>query len=314
MISRRRLIILSCLAVILIICITLFRQNNGSSQKIIKVAPRASNRFKWSYVLYIPDNISRRYMLIVPNNTGSVDDNIEIHEKKAYSLLEWQKEYADKLGVPLLIPVFPRPEKIGHIYTHALDRDCIITDIEGIKRLDFQLIAMIEDAKERLVQRNIEVEEKVLLSGFSASGMFVNRFTILHPDRVKAAAVGSPGGWPIAPIKEYDNQKLLYPLGIGDIKELTGEDINMDEFRRVPQFFYSGDKDTNDASETCYYEDMEITANIFGNNPAQRWPVSEKIYKQSGCSARFSIYKNVEHTVTDEMEEDILGFLRENSR
>jgi hypothetical protein len=35
--------------------------------------------------------------------------------------------------------------------------------------------------------------------GFSASGAFTNRFTLLHPEMIKAASIGAPGGWPIVP-------------------------------------------------------------------------------------------------------------------
>lgn len=85
----------------------------------------------------------------------------------------------------MLKRVFPRPEKTGHIYTHALDRDCLITEMEDIKRLDLQLISMIDDAIGRLKQKEIILEDKVVMAGFSASGMFVNRFSILHPDSMQ---------------------------------------------------------------------------------------------------------------------------------
>lgn len=58
---------------------------------------------------------------------------------------------------------------------HALDRDALTTEIEGLKRIDRQLISMIDDARERMKQKGLVLNEKVLMAGFSASGMFVNR-------------------------------------------------------------------------------------------------------------------------------------------
>ena len=107
------------------------------------------------------------------------------------------------LDVVILVPVFPRPEENWRIYTHALDRDVLETDIPELRRLDLQLEAMIDDATNRLSRQSWRVNPKVLMWGFSASGMFVNRFTLLHPDRVLAVVVGSPGGWPIAPVKRW---------------------------------------------------------------------------------------------------------------
>lgn len=75
----------------------------------------------------------------------------------------------------LLIPVFPRLQKYEDFYMHALDRDALTTEIEGLKRIDRQLISMIDDARERMKQKGLVLNEKVLMAGFSASGMFVNR-------------------------------------------------------------------------------------------------------------------------------------------
>ena len=57
-----------------------------------------------------------------------------------------------------------------------------------------------DDARGRLRAHGTPTDPRVLLQGFSASAMFANRFTVLHPQRVRAATIGSPGGWPIAPV------------------------------------------------------------------------------------------------------------------
>lgn len=273
------------------------------------IAP-ATGSFCWEYLLYLPERITSSYMLVIPNNTGEVNDDIEIHKQAALDLLEWKKTDADKLGTVLLIPIFPRPETIGHVYTHALDRDCLLIEDAGLQRLDLQLIAMIDDAIARLSQENVHLKEQVLLSGYSAAGMFANRFVLLHPERVRAAAIGSPGGWPIAPIAQYNGKDLPYPIGAADIEQLSGAKIDFPAFCQVPQFFYIGSEDTNDAAETCYFEDMrEITANEFGMTPIERWPAAKNIYQELGANARFSTYEGIEHKVTDEMQEDILAFL-----
>ncbi len=67
------------------------------------------------------------------------------------------------------------------MYTHSLDSDTLKNEEGKLVRIDLQLINMIEDAKSRLLERNIELEDKVFLTGFSASGSFTNRFTVLHP-------------------------------------------------------------------------------------------------------------------------------------
>lgn len=266
--------------------------------------------FSWGYLLYVPERVVSPYLLVIPNNTGTVSDDLQVHAKAAHNLMKWKKADADTLGVALLIPVFPRPESIGHVYTHALDRDCLQIQQSEYKRLDLQLIAMIDDVREQLSQKGAELSEQVLLFGFSASGMFANRFALLHPDRVRAAAIGSPGGWPIASVAQVEGNDLPYPIGIADVAQLTGEAVDVQAFSRIPQLFFLGDSDDNDASETCYYEDLrELTANNFGMTPVERWTMAEALYAQCGANAVFTHYPGVGHEYTDVMREDVLAFL-----
>ena len=81
---------------------------------------------------------------------------------------------------------------------------------------------MIDDARARQRQRGLRFDKRVLIFGFSASGMFTNRFVFLHPDRVKAAAFGSPGGWAIEPVSSWKGFALPYPVGVSDFKAVSG--------------------------------------------------------------------------------------------
>src|SRR5690606_18702872 len=169
------------------------------------------------------------------------------HEDAVKTQLQKNVGFADRLGVILIEPASARPARDWQIYTHALDRDSMLTDKKEYKRFDLQLIAMIDDARERLRDEKLKVEKRVLMFGFSASGMFVNRFTFLHPTRVKAAAVGSPGGWPIAPAGSYKGKTLRYPIGTSDLKTVAGKKLDIKNLRKVPLLMMLGDKDENDS-------------------------------------------------------------------
>ncbi|HML49271.1 MAG TPA: hypothetical protein PKE04_21235, partial [Clostridia bacterium] len=119
--------------------------------------------FSWGYLLYIPERVASPYLLVIPNNTGTVSDDLQVHAKAARNLMEWKKADADALGAALLVPVFPRPESIGHVYTHALDRDCLQIQQTEYKRLDLQLVAMIDDARKQLSQKGTALSDQVLL-------------------------------------------------------------------------------------------------------------------------------------------------------
>jgi pimeloyl-ACP methyl ester carboxylesterase len=200
--------------------------------------------------------------------------------------------------VILLVPAFVRPGKDWQIYTHALDRDSLTTKRGDIVRLDLQLLAMIDDARRVLKQQGIETDDKILIQGFSASGMFANRFTALHPDRVKAAAIGSPGGWPIAPVSDFNGEPLSYPAGVADLEILSGKPFAAEQFKAVPQIIVMGSLDDNDSLDFADGWDKDAAAQVdrlFGNDPQSRWRNSEKLYQTAGVNAQFVLVDGVGH-------------------
>ena len=210
------------------------------------------------------------------------------------------------------MPVFPRPQTYWQIYTHALDRDSMLTDKKELARFDLQLLAMIDDAHERFAKEKLRFDERVLMLGFSASAMFVNRFTFLHPKRVKAAVVGSPGGWAIAPVASFKEKTLRYPIGTNDFKLISGKKLDLKNLRKVPMFVFLGAEDDNDSvifRDSYEKEDEELIFALFGKTPVERWEISKKLYSDNKLNAEFRLYPNVKHNVTKEMMEEILAFL-----
>lgn len=288
----------------------------------VRVAAKPDRGFGYAYYLYIPasikDNKTRKEpytIFVAPNNTGKIDDDFAVHEADVVRRMKTSGAIASALNVAVLMPVFPRPKTDWQIYTHALDRDSMITEKEAYRRLDLQLVAMIDDAIATAKKDGIKLDKRVLINGFSASGMFTNRFTFLHAHRVKAAAIGSPGGWPIAPVEMYEEKLLRYPIGVGDIKTVTGRKLDLKTLRKVPLFIFIGDKDENDSvpfGDSYDDVDRELIMPLLGKKPIDRWPIAEKLYKQAGLNAEFRAYKGVEHTVTLEMREDIRAFLKKH--
>lgn len=199
-----------------------------------------------------------------------------------------------------------------------------MTELEELKRVDLQLIAMIDDAIERLSHDGIKLETKFLMMGFSGSGMFTNRFAIIHPERIQAAAIGAPGGWPILPIEEWNGLKLRYPVGVWDLEELVGHEFDIQTFKSIPQYFYMGDEDDNDAVDEVpdrfgvpleinfATEDSELVFQQFGDTPVKRWPIAEEIYKAAGCSCQFVLYPREGHRISSKMIKDVLAFFADN--
>jgi pimeloyl-ACP methyl ester carboxylesterase len=227
---------------------------------------------------------------------------------------------ANELGVALLVPAFVRPAKDWHIYTHALDLDVFTTDRVDLKRIDLQLIAMVEHTRATLQAAGIATHEKILLQGYSASGMFANRFATLHPDRILAVASGSPGGWPIAPVTRYKNTDLPYPAGIANLDELTGMTFDSVNYRSMPQLIVMGSLDYNDSLPYTDGWEEETAAEVnrlFGAMPLTRWEGAKSMYRLGNATVRFELVDGIGHDrkglqyLTTEFFQEILDRIRE---
>jgi dienelactone hydrolase len=237
-------------------------------------------------------------ILVQPNNSGSNSDDPGVHRRDAWWTGLERRGVADELGVVLLVPAFIRPGEDWQIYTHALDRDALTTKRPDLTRIDLQLLAMVDHARAALRKEGIQTEEKFLIQGYSASGMFANRFAALHPTHVKAVAAGSPGGWPIAPAASFNGESLPYPAGVADLGDLTGQPFNLDAYKTVPQLIVMGSDDDNDSVD--FRDGWDQTAadqvdRLFGKDPIARWKVSEDLYKRSGATAQFVLVHGVGH-------------------
>lgn len=289
--------------------------------QIDKMPPKG---FLYPFYLYVPPELrekrSKRSMhtlLVLPNNTGKVDDDFSVHDHAARRLAEQWCPMASQLKVAMLVPVFPRPKSDWRVYTQALDRDSLITGNADLKRLDLQLIAMIETARARLRSEGVRIRKRVLMYGFSASGMFTNRFTIIHPDRIAAAAFGSPGGWAMAPINSWNGKPLRYPIGTADFEAVTHKKLDRRQLKKTPMFLFMGSLDTNDSviyRDSYDLEDQDLIFSLFGKTLMARWPITEAIYRDNLPEATLRLYPGVGHTVTKEMKDDVVAFFAQHMR
>ncbi len=286
--------------------------------EVVKVEAQPSKGFLYPYYLYVPPELwgakgknAKQTLLVLPNNTGKTDDEFAAHDTYARRNTENLRRLGSNLKVALLMPAFPRPQSDWRIYTHALDRDSLLTERKEYQRFDRQLIRMIDHARNRLRLNGYRFDKRVLMFGFSASGMFTNRFAFLHPERIKAAAIGSPGGWALAPINLWKGKALRYPIGTADFKSVSGKKLNMKRLKRVPLFLFLGDEDTNDSvifRDSYELEDEKLILDMFGKSLVERWAFTQEIYGSSLPEATLKLYPKVGHSLSLEMWDDIKAF------
>lgn len=290
---------------------------DGDSLRKIPANPGAG--FNYPYLLYIPKEVNTEStILVVPNNTGTVNDTFSVHEEEAVELATRYRighKVAFNLKLPLLVPIFPRPLSDWKTYTHALNRKTILVDSGEMKRIDLQLLAMIEDARKKLESLGITTDEKVFLNGFSASGTFSNRFAFLHPEIIKAVASGGVNGICMLPFSELNGKTLNYPLGIADYHKITGYDFNFEKYKIIPQYIYMGEKDDNDATlfrDSYSEEESNIIYDVLGKlMMPDRFNQSKLLYEKANLvSVEFKVYSGIGHKVDSLIVNDVCEFFK----
>ena len=258
------------------------------AEKIIEVKADPKKGFSFPFFLNIPASIDSNYLVVETNNTGAVSDDFNIHYQSAKKAIvgnavgPW---IAKNLKSPILIPAFPRPKTDWEIYTHALDRDTLLVKSGELKRLDLQLLAMISQAKKVLANHSVKIKDKVILTGFSASGSLANRFSMLHPESLKLVVAGGLNGILMLPVNKIADEKLNYPLGVNDFNSIAGIGFNRAEWVSLPQFLFMGENDTNDAvkfDDAYSDEERKTIYSVLGQKmQPDRWTKCQDIYKEN---------------------------------
>lgn len=289
--------------------------------QLLRFEADSARGFNFPYLVFLPAGVpllDSLFLLVEPNNTGFWNDTLAVHERAARYTAQVSSvghAVAKSLRIPLLVPVFPRPTRDSLTYTHAFDRDAALLCRGAMQRLDKQLLAMVDDARSRLATQNIILRKQVLLNGFSASGTFVNRLALIHPERVAATACGGINALPMLPVTTLRNTTLNYPLGLADFTLLFGKAPNLTRYRQIPQLLYMGEYDDNDAvlfDDAYGNEECNTVFAVIGKTMLpDRWATGSAVYRFVTQKALFSLYPGIGHGTTDAMNQEIAQFFND---
>ena len=323
-------------------------------RKILYIPASPKDGFYWSYFLALPSATSqaahkqfRQYLFVDTTNSGDTDNYNKCLRDTFLSL--WSKgqdsiQIAEKLGMPILLPAFPRPytkyrdkNEIRFFCEHQFNRDTatlsltlkdqqmaqvlkeyygkIGFDINTLAGLDLQLIAMIKHAQQYLAQKGYPVEPKVFMCGYSASGEFVDRFTALHPEWVKAVAAGAVLDDMVLPLAEYQGEKLIFPIGIYDYQDITRKPFDINKHNSVARLNYMGESDNNNVVPfaDCYSnQERSIIIKLWGLDILPRAKSLITLYGQSGGKGMFILDKGIGHSTSKQMKEYMAEFFQAN--
>ncbi len=315
---------------IVVLCL-LMSSNVYSKTIVVKANPEKG--FHFPYLLKTSKKtVDANYMVVESNNTGS-NNSIKGMTSKAKKSLSWVigSSISKKLKYPMLMPVFPFGTSAlmqNKYYFPQLDSDVLKIDKDKYRRIDLQLIAMIDDAREKLLKENNQnINEKVIMVGFSSSSLFSARFTFLHPDRVSVAIGGGIGGLLPVPTDKINGIDAIYPIGTYDFEKITGKKFDLEEFKKTPQFYYQGTKDKSNpfrrGAEDLTDEEYEIVKKLFVDGlPFEDKPVSlkvstvmwnnsQKYINQIVDNIKFESPKGLGHEITPKMINKSVKFIKE---
>jgi len=170
---------------------------------------------------------------------------------------------------------------------------------------------MITDAKVVLNNMGIKVDSKVFMNGFSASATFTNRFSFIHPQAIKALAIGGFNGELMLPQNKINGIKLNYPIGLNDFTDIFDKKFDVDSYKKIPQFIYMGKLDENDAVQfdDAYNEnERQIINSNIGKQVHERYLKCQELYVKKNISPIFKTYENVGHWTTSDMNLEVIKF------
>lgn len=202
---------------------------------------------KIPFVLITPSTLKDGQTLVMESNNLETN-NIQSLLIQALSV---GKDLNDILkgSDPILIPILPSESPTAPYY-QQLSAECF----KNGERPDLNVVDAIIKAKEIMKsQYNVNLNDKIFLNGYSSSGCFAQRFSLIHPELIDTACIGGASG--SIPIP---NVNLDYPLGIKNYEELFGKKFDIKEYKKITFDYYIGSLECETKSSDRTDEDGNL--------------------------------------------------------
>lgn len=326
-----------------------------NNEKLLGIIhPTKDNDFNFPYKLLLPQNPSdaERPLCYEESARGpgnyvtSTEELVSLATEEDYHRTRFDAIFEDR-EVPVLVPLFPTTPNDGSKEIAALDLqgyqqekysninnypslETIASETEftpeSLRRVDKQLVAMIEHATELIesTQPYSISGDGVYMFGFSSGSNFVDRFAFLHPEYVDTYAIGGTG-FSMLPMDEYEldngeTVELPYPLGTADYEALTGHEFDFDTWQSINKFIFVGENDTveearynNLPTQTHVDKLQETVKKIFGMKRVEtRFATTREIYNSVDANATFTVYSNLRHNIDRRVFRDMREFYTEH--
>lgn len=262
---------------------------NGTVYDIRIIHSLKNDNINIPFLMAIPKNSILNNQITLESNNLETDDLKSI-TKQACETGKRLATLTSNSPCPIVIPFIPS-YKDGP-YFQQLSKECFELDKKDNNyRIDEQIVSMIKYVKNVLASDyNIKADKKIFLNGYSSSGVFAQRFALLHPELIDTACVGGASGSIPIPSKE-----LGYPLGISDYEQLFKKPFDIESYSKIKFKYYVGELETINKTQDRFDDD---------GNPAPMHDMSyldRSIPYQVGSQQRYifgkEMFKRAQKTV-----------------
>lgn len=219
-------------------------QINGIPYKIKFLASDMERGINIPSILAIPLTKNINNQLVVESNnleSGSLEEILEQGGQTGIRLAQ----LTNNLPSPIVVPLIPSYKDSP--YFQQLSEECFsISSSDRNYRIDEQVVSIINKAKSILeTERGVAAKDRIFLNGYSSSGVFAQRFALLHPEIVETACIGGASG--SIPIP---TEKLAYPIGLADYEALTGKKFDLESYSKIKFRYYVGELETQNKTNS----------------------------------------------------------------
>lgn len=263
------------------------------------------------YILMYSQNMREDAEVLVDTlntrNSESTKDRIDVLIK---GIVENALYIRKNVPTPIVYVYCPKEDFQREPYYQQLARKCFTESDRKYERCDVLVRETIQDAQKKLEELSgKKVSDKIVLNGYSTSGVFAQRFAMIHPEMISKAIIGGAAGSIPIPTEE-----LGYPLGTKDFEKLFGKKFNEESYRKIEFAYYVGEFEAKEKSnrrdengnivpmhDMSYLSESvpeDIGAqyrNIFGKDLNERFIKVVEWYKKNGYKIVGKIYKDANH-------------------
>lgn len=233
---------------------------------------------RFSYCAYVPESYTEdgddRYRLLVAVH-GSRREMVAYRD--AFIAL------AERRRLIVLAPLFP----VGILAPD--DHSSYKMLRVGAMHYDAVLFAMIAELQARY---RLDAD-RFGLFGFSGGAQFAQRFLYLHPERLSAVSIGSPG---VVTLLDFERDHWV---GVRDFPERFGKPLDLASMRRIAVQMVVGADDRDTWEITIKPGDAwwQPDANIAGADRPARLDALQASFEAHGIAVRRDIVPGVAHTL-----------------